>query len=353
MTGGGVAAVVFRPLTRLAFRPPWGVFQAAVYGPAVAATTLSYPLPSTIAGALSFIAYRKGLCGGGQDRDFELTQECLEGVLGGGFAVRPGLVRVAGRLYYYDGGGFKEVQGGGRLKPARGRYVGVALDRRAKTNLRVEEKGHIFNVSVIEPVLGGPERLEFVALLRPGKDEGLREFLAGREPARLGGEHAYAGQAVVDLERLDRNPLVQVEGGSIARIVLVTPALLELDAGRGVPGISSGEPILASHSLIRSILEELINQSPEDVRNCVSLERADKGNNAGIPRNELQLEVVQPGWSTPDDSPRKPHLLIPAGTWMTVKLEDSSCADKVAWQGLGSHSNLGWGSPLLKPGHQK
>ena len=60
-------------------------------------------------------------------------------------------------------------------------------------------------------------------------------------------------------------------------------------------------------------------------------------------RSELGLSIYFTGWSMARNMPRRPHLVIPAGTVIVIEA-DEKCMNEAARKGVGDHADLGWGS---------
>jgi hypothetical protein len=342
--------VWFRALTTLTFRPPTP-FEAGVHGPAAAGTTYSYPPPSTLAGALAFVAFRRRLCtppAGG--REFDDVRGCLRGLLGGEPNLRAGLLarEAGGRLELYAYTGSRRLVEAGCLLnslrglPREGTRAREELERRLEAcgSLRVGARARYGvglergSKAASPGMLYSLERLAYTTahpvLLASPAPEGLREHV------RLGGK---GGLAMVE-SGPSIDPL-----GVLARIeerrrawaaLLIAPALLE-PSKLPSPGVG---PVEASDPDWAGRLAEAL------------LPRECGGSEAVLlhaPRNEWALATTTPGWSLASGRPRMPVLAVPPGSLILVRDAGDECARAIALRGLGDHSDLGWGTAAVAP----
>ena len=332
--------VAFQPLTGLLFRAPGSVYEAGLHGPGVAAHSLSYPLPSTVVGALSFLAYRKGLCKPTSSEDFSDHHQCLKVLLGGNIYIRPGLLYANGSFYAYLGSSrFVSLEALGKgdeysrqhvIRARRTSVVGIALDRATKAVV----EGMLYTASYVEY----EKNASIAVLLGPDWNFDSKEWVMP-----LGGDtrsvHAFLLEGGYD-------PIeILVSGRSDKwEAILLTPALLHLEeedgAGVGIGG--SGETVIIDDNLVEEIAGALRCQSEREVNNCIKSIEINR-----IPRGELEAGILSPGWSVAKNAPREPHLLLPPDTRLLIEAHNE-CAGIIARLGLGVHSRLGWGTVFLR-----
>jgi len=341
-----VAWIAFKPLSPWVFRVP-SPLEPGVHGPGVSRGSLTYPPPSTIAGFLASTAYSRGLCSGLSQldwQDYRDVEECLERLGSGSYNLRPGLALTpSGRIAAYIGGpklalldelhaalkdiarayssrrcplgdvvkGLMGYVAGWGWGPGRSVLTGIALDRASKTVV----EGMLYSVERVD--WRGGEVLVYV--------EGVQ--LQAPVTGRFGGEGGMAHAAPSSEPRESYVELASRGEGSRAAVALITPALLEESP-------LSGTVNPFDRRAAERLAEELFSSF-----NCVGAAET-----VYVPkRGDLPLQVVFPGWSLAGNSPRSPHLMVPAGTVAVVEAE-RSCLERAAREGVGSHSRLGWGS---------
>ncbi|GBF08394.1 CRISPR-associated protein [Aeropyrum pernix] len=349
-----------KPLSPSLFRRPTGVFEASVHGPAAGAVSLSYPMPSTIAGMLAGTARQLGLCSPSSAGDYEDQMECLQALFGEGFALRPGLASAGGRLYAYLGvkslvevgalkramrrvgvgrlntahtAGLREEalgEAGSRLEIAFTSHIGVALDRHSKS----AAEGMLYRAQLAD-YTSTPGRPEVIVYARSSTgDMGIKTL-----PTPLGGDAKTAIVKAQPAEETPRELLVDTQAGNGGSgkwlLTLLTPALLEETP---LPLAGSGEPVTigeeAAETLGKALLRESSASECHNAKLSMTL----------VPRGELELEIVNPGWSRLEKRPRRPHLLVPPGSIGVLEGAGPECINKLAEEGIGAHSRLGWGT---------
>ncbi len=356
--------IKFKPLNDPLFRAPSSVFDAGIHGPAVAAASLTYPMPSTISGALAHAAYATSACN--QSRNIYLLagfsdhKACIKSLLGEDFTLRPGLIQApdpsTGRpqLYAYTGTSKltrldalleHDETPDATLEIPHTRYTGIALDKTGKT----PEKGMLYHAlhtsytslqATIIVLAHAPNMKPKKAEHDTKEDTDSIDKISGMI-LRLGGEGKTA-TLEIEKDTTKSNPLIigdTREDGENWEAILLTPALIDYNHATS-PNIKN--TIIADETLAQELSRSLKQQSHETINNCTrSLEIIE------IPRNEYQLQVISPGWSIRAQYPREPYLLIPPGTRLEIKA-DRECVENIARHGLGAHSNLGWGTTALK-----
>jgi len=346
--GWGVLEVL--PLSEWYFRVP-SPLEPGVHGPGVSRGSLTYPLPSTIAGALAFMAYRKGLCSASENVDVEFNdlRECISGLFGKQAVIRPGFSARGDSYYAYIGspvmprldrlreklqelafriGRSKSpgltahsligrlIREGDPLMPLHGHRTGIAIARSSKNVI----EGHLYSVEYVDYRSLGAK---LVALVKPKPGKPIKDT------TRFGGE---GGVALASLREPEKEEEMLVQGrGDTWAFTLLTPALL--DSAPTAP-LNPSSPKLGEElgSLITSM------------HSCVEEAKV-----LHIPRGELDTSTILPGWRL--NKPRKPHLLIPPGT-AGLLVASPNCARDVAEKGVGAHSDIGWGTILLVSSHK-
>ncbi len=346
----------FAPASLWYFRAP-SPLEPGVHGPGVSRGSLSYPLPSTIAGFLAGVGCGwRGSSQTSSSDEYGDVRSCLSRLAGGEeeqSLIRPGLALVEGRLAAYIGGpslawledllGLLErlarIAAGPRTasscllgraarnefreaaergwRPRRLTRTGIALNRMSKTVL----EGYLYSVEAVD--WSGGEILVYA--------EGI-ELPGSRVVGRLGGEGGVAIATTNGGPEEEYGGLVGRGRGDTAMVALITPALLSDSPLQGVI-----DPV--DQSTAAALAEKLL---PSD--DCVESSEA-----VYVPKtSELSLSVYFPGWSVAEGRPRRPHLVVPAGTIIRVKARSSGCLEKklreLAIKGVGSHGDLGWGS---------
>ncbi len=342
----GWLEAALRPLGGVTFRTP-GPFEAGLHGPATAAASSSYPAPSTLAGLLAGIAWRRGLCAPEElekaQGAFGDTIMCLRRL--GVETLRAGLARKGAVYYAYINhpscmprlnslldylSGLKPNftgrdaalalrEAAGRqcsegLRPAKSEHVGIALDRSSK---RVAE-GMFY---IRERVLYPPEA-SIVVLTKAGGSLGVQVSAT----VKLGGD---GGLAILSIERSMSPDDFLVKGeGSHWVLTLISPALLQDNPFR-----ESSWPLLTSREASEKLAQALLSRHGCAGHVEIRL----------IPKGEYLLEVISPGWSTAKSSLREPHLLVPPGTTLYLEAQ-THCIKHIVQEGVGDQAEIGWGS---------
>lgn len=366
-----ISALQVTPLSKLAFLPP-APFEAGIHGPGAEGATLSYPPPSTLSGALAGIAYRKGLCTENEvvnaaENDFDDHRLCLQRLLGGdSIILRPGLLtniinKDNYKYYVYIGASvFPSIHelikalatttsNAIREGKPMGQAISKTLNELLKNSTSVRARRESYTGIALERKFKRPlekmiytlERFEYrpassILILTNSSNSSLKEIV------KLGKHH---GIASIHAERIDHNPLReafrQLTSNSQAwALTLLTPALI--GEGLGEPGT----PITAGAKLARELAQRLLS-GYHSVRNARAV---------FVPKPgrlwEQGLEIQYVGWSIPKRSPRRPYLRVPAGTVIILDNLLMEEAEMIAIQGVGEHSDLGWGTALLVPVHR-
>ena len=350
-----VLEAVFRSTWPMSFRRP-GVFEAHVHGPGAASETLVYPMPSTIAGALASLAYEAGLCSSSElaeraeKEPYGDTSLCLERLLGENYRIYTGLARHRGELYAYTGQSLVKLdqlkqalaeaakEGPSRLastlthmlqqlqsiKPGRLRRTGVALNRVAKT----AAPGLLYSIEMLDPITQDVTPLEILALIQA--DRSLR----GSYLVALGGEQRPAKLTLTTRGTDPQQLLTEHRGSERALLMLVSPALLrESPWTKGVVDLT----LTAAKHLAEKLLEEAgLGDTLEPVEPYI------------VQLTREPVEALMPGWSRIAERPRKPMIVVPAGTIMVAKIVRTGMdsTEYTVSYGLGCCTKLGWGSAI-------
>lgn len=330
-----------KPLGHSFFRPPAGVTQAGIHGPSAMVKSLSYPMPSTIAGALAGIAYKKGLCVNQLDEarveDFRDQYTCLTTLLGEDFILRPGLLKAGGKLYGYIGkptvypleellGPGKTLEDAEKLELPHTTYIGIALNRRDKTVV----EGNLYHSDAVDYTAVDAS---IIVLYKGGSNVDLDTITP------LGAETRVSRVVTAREEGPGIEALARLPGDCSTckmEAILLTPALVK----GGLP--PRGQVILADHTTAKTVSETLAEAT--GLRECISSIGIES-----IPRGELQAEILNTGWSILAGKVREPYLMLPPGTRLHITASSRECVLRIAEHGLGAHSRLGWGTVALKP----
>lgn len=341
---GGWLAI--RPVGEWVFRIP-SPLEAGVHGPGVARGSLSYPPPSTVAGFLAFQSCR-GSPGRAWNREYDDVRECLKRLAGGNsVTLRMGLAWVEGEYHLYVGArrlprlstvleklsdlaakasksvgllgleaarAYEDLVSSG-WGPGRGVRTGISLRRGYKSVV----EGMMYSVEELS-WLGG----EVLVYTEPVVDVG------GRVIGKFGGEGGVAVVETVEMEGRTYAGLAGRGDGDKAVAMLVTPALIDLTDTYPLSGV--------------------VNPYEERVSEGLGKALFGRYNECGYAKliytpkaGELSLSVYSMGWSMARSRPRKPHLVVPPGSVVLVE-GGRGCLERAASEGVGSHSDLGWGS---------
>uniref|UniRef100_A0A7J3ZK95 Type III-B CRISPR module-associated protein Cmr3 n=1 Tax=Fervidicoccus fontis TaxID=683846 RepID=A0A7J3ZK95_9CREN len=340
--------ISFKPITPLVLRAP-SPLEPGIHGPGVGRGHISYPMPSTLAGALAFVAWSSGARQEAfTTEDYDDTRGCLAKLLGSSFMLRVGLVRVEGRTRAYIGtGAFPETsrlldllaglarswqKSGGSV--AAGLLVRELLKRASESAWRppsVARTGIALNrsrKSVVEGMLYTNVEIDYrgssilvYAYVSETTGPGTRHLV------KLGGE---GGIALLEIPA--SNPpepfceLACKAGDSVNALMLISPALLD-------GGLHEGAAVISSDALATSMAERLLSGYA-----CAGYSKV-----VAIPKGELEPLVTLPGWSLASNRPRAPMQLVPAGLVLVTESE-SRCVAEIVRRGVGLHSDLGWGT---------
>lgn len=344
----------FRPLSPLSLKP-FTSLPMGIHGPGVGASTLSYPAPSTIAGALAAALVnatgRHDIVDKCKDKDDDFGDvDCVLGsLLGQDYRIRSGLVTIR-----RDGStGLFAYVNSGRLIPLKSlldamsrarvdssdpsRLPGAILSRLMNKALNVSvftttgiavsraskavREGMIYNITkTVYPTDS--------AILVEASPAGKLSNIDNRI-VKLGGEGGIARISVNDGLSVDR---IRGSGGEW---LLVTTSISLIDTPPFDNVVSSGGALgsLAAEALASRLLEE-------HAAECSSL---DDARVVYMVKGELPLETVFPGWPARRNKPRRPYIAVPAGTVVYARAP-RSCIERIVDCGVGLHSRLGWGS---------
>ncbi len=352
----GWRLAVFQPLSLAMFGSPGKLLEAGLHGPGAGASSLYYPLPSTLAGALAKAVAGDPSCDGKLrdfTGDFDDLDCVLRDVLGDEYILRAGLARSEeGEYYVYVGEGLvrhdavteyvarrlgeekkpcNEKKGRESLvyRPRKAGYTGIALKRDSKT----VEEGMLYYMELVDYTR--PVRLEIILPFQG------RVGRASLNHVRLGGEGSVA-RFRLEESGLDVSSRLCLGRSRTLRLLLVSPALIEPLGGGGVPFVVGGA-VASGEKLGKWIASRLLENAKDE---CGSIHYK----RVLVPANDLELSIVFPGW-TFMDKPRRPHVIVPAGTILEVEVSNpEACCRKLTVEGVGAHSRLGWGTVVVVPG---
>ena len=322
-------------LQPLIYRRPSEI-AAQAHGPAVGAASMEQPFPTGLAGALANYARLRGLCSPSScgDTGFENLEECLRGLLGKGFHLYTGFMldgagevwapspsRGFARLRDFPRLFMAQVQGSRIdaevLEPPRRQRVGIALNPSTKTVRR----GMLY---VMEEQLP-PETLQPALLVSAPN----AETLPGSLPSLLGskGRMVVLRRSSSGVESVAELLVHGGDGCGRWLLALASPALLDWSPWEEVVELTDGRAV-------RSLAGSLLAGTPiEPGRVSAVL----------VPKRAPGLEVIAPGWCTPEGRPRRPYLHVPPGTMLLVEADRGSI-EKAVERGLGLYTELGWGT---------
>ncbi len=355
-------AFLFEPLSRMSFKPPTP-FTAGVHGPGAAGASLSYPMPSTLAGRIANLAFTAGLCDNNNDsiEDYSDVAGCLEQLLGRGFQLRTGLlVDGEGRVYAYTNGSsmpsvetlhsslessvargrplgarviVEALRGaadkGPRITAVRAAYTGIAL----ASGKRVRE-GLIYSLEYVQYRPHASMLLEATA---PNTSSVLDQILGRGIVLKLGSK---TGVFALRKENIQPRRLYGDPGSAKRAVVLLTsPALLDQEHNP----YSKGEPILVSNpETARRLAEKLMEAAGHSEEGAAVEARV-----VLVPKGEYSHSIETLGWSFRENRPRPPMLVVPPGTALIIEEPERELLEDIAAKGLGLHTRLGWGSALV------
>ncbi len=349
---GGTYILRLMPVGRLSFKPPQP-FTAGIHGPGSIGSTLSYPMPSTIAGLIAGTAYRSG-CRPARDptagEPFADTLECIRSLLGEEAIIYTGLLAIDDsgerklyvyvnhaempllnpdqperclREYLYPEKATETCEDNREacesVRAIRHRVIGIGLNRSSKS----VSEGLFYS---LEYFVYNPRASILAVIAGASTNSGLEG------PVKLG---TKTGIAVASTKETPYQETKLPPGNY--RALLISPALL-----REAP---TGPLILSSAETARWIAEKLLKEA--------GLQASSGAMAVRVPRGEHELGVISPGWSLATNRPRPPLLLVPPGTLMgELSLENARAVrlgEKAYLVGLGCCSQLGWGTALLVP----
>lgn len=344
--------IAFRPLSSWVFRAP-SPLEPGIHGPGVSRGSLSYPMPSTIAGTLASLACAQ-VSIATSEREFDDVRYCLSKLAGGSrVALRQGLALADKTIYAYIG-------------LSRMPKLSVLMDALARLSESLEAEGDRYTITqlakyFIEKAVGAnsecwePARSSRtgISVSRESKsvfegmlytveeiDYGNVAVLVHSKPGltlghgiirRFGGE---SGLALISSSESPQKPFSEIalrpSGGHSHLAILITPALMEESPLRGVVNPSSKR---ASEELGQALTSSI---------KCLGYSRV-----LFMPKGgEMDTHITMPGWSLARRRPRRPMLMIPAGTLIYMEAE-GSCLRELVETGLGDHSDLGWGTTIV------
>ena len=334
--------LTIRPLGRVALKPPQP-FTAGVHGPRAIGLSLSYPMPSTIAGMLAWLGWKNGGCGKTDDREFSDTRACVQNLLGENFRIYTGFLRSPMGIHVYVNSErlpqlrslINELKRNLRveledidhvLAEKRG-FIGIALQRETKT--------------VIESLIYGLEFFEY----KPRSDI---LALIGDTTKTLNIDELIKMGAKTGLARIRLNSysteMKEFKGKYHA--LLIAPALLSESSSNK---IFSGIVDLSDEKMLKSIGTELLKVGADSLK----IPNFDgEGELVFVPKGEHEMGVQTMGWNMARRIPRKPMFVVPPGSLLALDLRKPIPLPTIEEFGilnLGDHSDLGWGTAVLFP----
>ncbi len=318
--------VIIEPLTPLTFKALTPL-EAGLHGPSTAASSLDYPLPSTVAGGLASLRFEQ--CRECRNTDSDGMSDikcCLKEFFGEGFHLYGGLAQVLGSddLYAYTPFGFvrmerilqhlskKDINWDGveGFRPRRTVRFGIALNRSRK---RVME-GMLYRVEAVLPVYG-EDLLSYVFLMASGRELKPSVIRMERGLVKMSIRRSL-GKSVEDV-------LMKGSGNGSWRFMLLTPALTD--------DIPSG-------SLITM-------RTPLELGESLIGDKCSRPEVIYVPKASGVNEVIFAGYSLAKQSLREPYIALPPGTVVEGKC-DIEEVRRIVKGGLGRHTDLGWGTVI-------
>ncbi len=338
-----VYKISIKPLSSLMFKRP-SEFHPVVTGPSLAASTLIYPLPSTIAGAVTFALLNSlNKQGEGETKELHEVLSCMDLNFYVGLAeLRDDNQGSPGELYYLTPQGLvkgselarwvrREIEEPEYLRPLRVGKIGIALNRLTKST----REGYLYVAERVQY----PTGFSFVALLSGSPRGPLNATI------RFGGDQGIAEVALSSAPEGELRKFLVLDptGGSLAvkaekwSIVLIAPALLSDSPWE--------EVIELNHNKVKEIGEMLLKDAQLEVERV------------NVPKGELPLEVMRTGWSLASGAPKEPALVVPVGTQITVRGDYSSVllaikrklGDPLGNADLLGRKREGWGTAVAVP----
>ena len=344
----------FRPLSPLSLKP-FTSLPMGVHGPGVGASTLSYPAPSTIAGALAAALVNAtgrhdivDKCKNVDDA-FGDVDCVLKGLLSQDYRIRSGLVTArqdgyTGLFAYINSGrlislrSLLDAMSRARVDSSDpSRLPGVILSHLMNkalnvsvftaTGIAVSRASKAVRESMIYNIAKTVYPTDSAILVEVSPAGKLS--IINNHVVKLGGEGGIARISVNDRSSVDR---IRGSGGEW---LLVTTSISLVDTPPFDDVVSSGGALgsLAAEALASRLLEKYTVE-------CGSL---DDGRVVYMVKGELSLETVFPGWPAKRDKPRRPYIAVPAGTVVYARAP-RSCIERIVDGGVGLYSRLGWGS---------
>jgi len=330
------------PLNKLTFKPAQP-FEAGVHGPGSFGTSLSFPLPSTIAGSIASIAYRRNLCDSieslqSDSAEFSDTRTCLGKLFGGDFRLYTGFLKKNDNIYVYVNTSKFPTLNQLKTNPLcilrnldnrdaqidkvyarRIRYTGIALNRENKS---VRER----MIYSLESIIYHPDSVIYT-ILQVSDPTHIKDNTVLKIGSKSGIVRLEIDRKNIDLETLENGEYYAI---------LTSPALLENN-----PFIKDAV-ILSNERVRKNIAASLIN-----------LDRRVEAKLHYVPKGEHEFSVQTVGWSLRHNRSRKPYLILPPGTLLEITVEDPINAIKISGDvhviGFGLYSDIGWGTTVIFP----
>lgn len=339
-----VVKAVINPLTRrLVFRRPWE-HGAGRHGPGAAGSVYTHPPPPTVAGAIASALYEAVGAGkelivcGDREEWCDLRTVLREG-LGHHIRIYSGMILTEERgnevIRYYTPAGYltkehmrkyaEAVLRGGDLSEISKQALRVRVGRRHGIYVGRGTKTVVERHLYAEEGIYVPPGLRYLAIIvnasLPDAVESIRPF-GGR-----------GGTATITLEEdgarlvygVPEPLMIGEDSGSDWALVLLTPALLSDSPWKGVVDI--GE------ETVKRLAKGLL---PSNLR--------DKVVDIAMPRTEETISAATTGWSLAWGKPRRPYLIIPAGTVIKLRNTSKEEAAEAIREGLGEETDIGWGT---------
>jgi len=372
----GAQVVGFRPLSRLTLKPPQP-FTAGVHGPGSFGTTLSYPAPTTVAGALISL-YANGpirVDPPPTNKPFgdlaDALHQAIYGSPGGESDCRGDLEIYTGLLLNTENGRLhayinkdifpsvseianilhgekpilklQEPPVDKSIRAVRGRFTGIALERGTKNVLQQ----HLYS---IESILYKPQA-EIIAIVTTSKQP------PQDKPVKLGSKSGLALAHTIAEPKIKATTIDNYTLEQGTHLLLITPALIE--APKDNPA-NTGTIILTSKNLKNGLPAKLVKKRGDGQPGTLLL----------VPKGEHTLSVYTTGWSERLGMYRKPMLVIPPGTLIKIdkeikidnkiikielkikSKEEESKKEEILLTKIGDHTNIGWGTALIIPPKQ-
>ena len=399
-----VVNILFKPLTRLIFRTP-SPFAAGVHGPGAFGTTFSYPYPSTIAGALSSIAFKRQLCNHNINKSakssnssaYDDYRDCVKNLVADLLKINKNIIKN-GNIIIRSGYLVRQPGSSDEIYP----YIGANIFPKIKIlTEKIKSKWNEYDISNNNSIRYKNIRVLYAKAVEEAYEELLYTDAVKEGNAILAYKRRYKGIALhrrtkttiarmlYSIESVNYKPSAYIGATIIIEGISSTSNRGELQeiirfGKRGLARVeartSSTNSASSNIPLINHILNSssssrdylLVLTTPAIIRDPSGLSTngvlvidkeskiheklADKllrrfrirGEVIYAPKAgvlfEHSLRTVLPGWKTDVSRPRMPGLLVPPGTVIYVHDVEQGTIVKAATEGVGEDSDLGWGS---------